>query len=167
MIKKFFKFAKPGKPKQEFISLHHLIEGVYILLTSKMSKKGIEFVREYSEMLPDIYVDENQLEQVIMNLFLNAMDAIRADGKIIVKTELSEFDGNRDGCVNLEIGDTGCGIKDENLEKIFNPFYTTKPDGVGLGLSISSRLIEENAGIIKAESAFGIGTKFIIELPIK
>ena len=167
LLKKFFKFAKPGKPKQEFISLHPLIEGVYILLTSKMSKKGIEFVREYSEILPDIYVDENQLEQVIMNLFLNAMDAIRADGKIIVKTELSELDGNRDECVNMEIGDTGCGIKDENLEKIFNPFYTTKPDGVGLGLSISSRLIEENGGVIKAESAFGVGTKIIIELPTK
>jgi signal transduction histidine kinase len=67
----------------------------------------------------------------------------------------------------LEIGDTGCGIKEENLEKIFNPFYTTKPDGVGLGLSISSRLIEENGGAIKAESAIGIGTKFIIELPVK
>jgi two-component system, NtrC family, sensor histidine kinase AtoS len=167
LLKKFFKFAKPGKPKQEFISLHPIIEGVYILLTSKMSKKGIEFVREYSENLPDVYVDENQLEQVIMNLFLNAMDAIRADGKVTVKTGLAAFDGDQNECVILEIGDTGCGIKDENLEKIFNPFYTTKTDGVGLGLSISSRLIEENGGVIKAESEFGSGTKFIIELPTK
>jgi PAS domain S-box-containing protein len=165
LLKKFFKFAKPGKPKQEFAHLQPIIDGVYILLTPKMSRKRIEFIREFSENLPKIYVDEYQLEQVIMNLLLNAMDAIKTDGQIVVRTGLSDEDDNSDQNVILEISDTGCGIDEENLEKIFNPFYTTKQDGVGLGLSISSRLIEENGGLIKAESAVGKGTKFIIQLP--
>ncbi len=165
LLKKFFKFAKPGKPKQEFIALHPIIDGVYILLTSKMVKKKIEFTREFSENLPDIYIDESQLEQVIMNLLLNAMDAVKANGEIIIKTGLSEKDDRGKQNVLLEIHDTGCGIEEENLEKIFNPFYTTKPDGVGLGLSISSRLIEENGGMIKAESKPGKGTKFVLHLP--
>jgi PAS domain S-box-containing protein len=167
LLKKFFKFAKPGKPKQDFVSLHPIIEGVLILLSSKMSKKGITFIRDFEENLPQIYVDENQLEQVIMNLFLNAMDAIRTEGELRIKTQSAESDLWKFPCVVLEISDTGCGIKEENLEKIFNPFYTTKPDGVGLGLSISSRLIEENGGLIRAESEFGSGTKFTIELPVR
>ena len=165
LLKKFFKFAKPGKPKQEFTHMQPIIDGVYILLTPKMSRKRIEFIREFSENLPKIYVDEYQMEQVIMNLLLNAMDAINTDGQIVARTGLSDGDDNNAQNVILEISDTGCGIEEENLEKIFNPFYTTKQDGVGLGLSISSRLIEENGGLIKAESAVGKGTKFILQLP--
>ncbi len=165
LLKKFFKFAKPGKPKQEFTHLQPIIDGVYVLLTPKMSKKRIKFIREFSENMPEIYVDEYQLEQVVMNLLLNAMDAIKADGQILVRTGLSDEDDNSDRNVILEICDTGCGIEEENLEKIFNPFYTTKQDGVGLGLSISSRLIEENGGLIKVESTVGKGAKFILQLP--
>jgi len=165
LLKKFFKFAKPGKPKQEFTHLQPIIDGVYVLLTPKMSKKRIKFIREFSENLPEIYVDEYQLEQVIMNLLLNAMDAIKTDGQILMRTGLSDEDDNSDRNVILEICDTGCGIEEENLEKIFNPFYTTKQDGVGLGLSISSRLIEENGGFIKVESLVGKGAKFILQLP--
>ena len=164
LLKKFFKFAKPGKPKQEFTHLQPIIDGVYVLLTPKMSKKRIKFIREFSENLPEIYIDEYQLEQVIMNLLLNAMDAIKTDGQILVRTGLSDEDDNSDRNVILEICDTGCGIEEENLEKIFNPFYTTKQDGVGLGLSISSRLIEENGGLIKVESTAGKGAKFILQL---
>jgi len=150
---------------KEFTHLQPIIDGVYVLLTPKMSKKRIKFIREFSENLPEIYVDEYQLEQVIMNLLLNAMDAIKTDGQILMRTGLSDEDDNSDREVILEICDTGCGIEEENLEKIFNPFYTTKQDGVGLGLSISSRLIEENGGFIKVESLVGKGAKFILQLP--
>jgi signal transduction histidine kinase len=168
LLKKFFKFAKPGKPRQEFIDLEPLVEGVYILLASKMKKKNIKFIREYQSRLPKIYVDENQLEQVIMNLILNAMDAIKSSGEIKINTNVLTADDKENQVkVLLEISDNGCGIEDENLEKIFNPFYTTKSDGVGLGLSISSRLIEENGGIMEAHSTAGKGTKFRLSLPTK
>lgn len=164
LLKKFFKFARPGKPKQEFVTLAPIIDGVSILLATKMRKKGIGFIKEYTDDLPQVYVDENQLEQVIMNLLLNAMDSIKEKGEIRVQTSLMQGRGS-DKLVCLKISDNGCGIEDENLEKIFNPFYTTKNDGVGLGLSISSRLIEEIGGFIEVESALGKGTSFTISLP--
>lgn len=168
LLKKFFKFAKPGKPRQDFVNLQPIIEGVYILLASKMNKKGIKFNCEYHSALPQVYVDENQLEQVLINLLLNAMDAIKSEGEIRIRTEtINEKTDYKTAMVLLEINDNGCGIDEENLEKIFNPFYTTKSDGVGLGLSISSRLIEENGGVINAESTIGKGTKFSILLPMK
>ncbi len=166
LLKKFFKFAKPGKPKQEYVALHPIIDGVYILLTSKMTKKKISFERKYAPHLPDIYVDENQMEQVIMNLLLNAMDAVKTDGVITVITSCTQTSEEENQKVILEVRDTGGGIEKENLEKIFNPFYTTKPDGVGLGLAISSRLVEENGGMIKAESAPDKGTIFTLHLPV-
>jgi PAS domain S-box-containing protein len=170
LLKKFFNFAKPGKPKQEFCSLDALIEGVYLLLSSKMKKKEIEFSKDYQSNIPDVYVDENQIEQVLINLMLNSLDALAKSGSIHVilkKAKESELNYT----IGLEIPvvmvleDTGCGINTENLEKIFNPFFTTKDDGVGLGLSISSRLIEENGGKMLVESEVNKGTRFIIYLP--
>ena len=164
LLKKFFKFAKPGKPRQEFVVLSPIIDGISILLATKMKKKGIEFIKDYADNLPRVYIDENQLEQVIMNLLLNAMDAITQKGEIRVTTSIKQ-DKELNHMVYLQISDTGCGIEEKNLEKIFNPFYTTKTDGVGLGLSISSRLMEENSGYIEAESVPGKGTRFTIALP--
>jgi len=168
LLKKFFNFARPGKPKQDFVDVHALIEGIYILLSSKMKKRGIRLNRVYAENLPRIYVDEHQIEQVMMNLMLNAMDAVDRKGEITITTRSWNHSENiNDAKVLLEIADNGIGIKQENLEKIFNPFFTTKSEGVGLGLSISLRLIEENGGSIEVESKENIGTKFMLYLPLK
>jgi len=171
LLKKFFNFAKPGKPKQEFVSLETLVEGVYLLLSSKINKKEIIFEKNVESDIPDIYVDENQIEQVLINLFLNSLDALDKGGSINVNLRFIE---NQDDVVLeksskvviLEIKDTGCGIESDNLERIFNPFFTTKSDGVGLGLSISSRLIEENGGRILVESEKNRGAQFSIYFPV-
>ncbi len=172
LLKKFFNFAKPGKAKQEFVSLDALIEGVYLLLTSKMSKKEIVFNKNYESDIPNVYVDENQLEQVLINLFLNALDAMDKEGTLTVNLKLAEnteANTTKDDkqTVIMELIDTGCGIEGDKLEKIFNPFYTTKTNGVGLGLSISTRLVEENGGEMSVESEPGRGTRFIITLPTR
>jgi len=171
LLKKFFNFAKPGKPKQEYVSLETLVEGVYLLLSSKINKKEIIFEKNVESDIPDIYVDENQIEQVLINLFLNSLDALEKGGSINVNLKFIE---NQDDVVLeksskvviLEIKDTGCGIDSDNLERIFNPFFTTKSDGVGLGLSISSRLIEENGGRILVQSEKNQGTQFSIYFPV-
>jgi len=170
LLKKFFNFAKPGKPRQEFVALDTLIEGVYLLLSSKMRKKEIVLEKNIESNIPDIYVDENQIEQVLINLFLNSLDAMDKGGSIIVNLRLVENEAekvldNASKAVELDIKDTGCGIESDNLERIFNPFFTTKNDGVGLGLSISSRLIEENSGRILVESEKNQGTRFKIYFP--
>ncbi len=171
LLKKFFNFAKPGKPKQDFVSLETLIEGIFLLLSSKMRKKEIICEKNIESDIADVYVDENQIEQVLINLFLNALDAMEGGGVItihlrMVKNRDDVLLDNASQAVLLIIEDTGCGIESENLEKIFNPFFTTKSSGVGLGLSISSRLVEENGGQIFVESEPNEGTRFKIYFPV-
>jgi len=144
LLKKFFNFAKPSKPKQEFQHIEMIIDGVYLLLASRLRKRNILFKTDIADGIPEVYIDGSQVEQVILNVFINAVEAISSDGEIKVKIRIPE----------------------DKLEKIFNPFFTTKSDGVGLGLSISSRLLEENGGKIELDSEEGEGTTFKIYLPI-
>ena len=170
LLQRFFNFAKPSRPKPGFHLLENIIDGVYLLLASRLTKRKINFITEFEENLPPIYIDESQFEQVILNLFLNAFDAMPDGGDLNVraffdKTYTVNTVQNYPGAVIIEISDTGKGIPQEKIEKIFNPFYTSKSDGVGLGLSISSRLLEENQSQIEVESELQKGTTFKIYLP--
>jgi len=171
LLKRFFNFAKPNKPKQKLINIELLIDGVYLLLVNRLKKKNIQFNKTFADFIPQVFVDEGQIEQVILNLFLNAIDAIGAKGgNISVSTGYEEavrLDENKpvQAAVSVKIRDDGHGIRKENLEKVFNPFFTSKPEGVGLGLSISSRLINENGGKIEVASEENVGTEFSIFLP--
>jgi two-component system sensor histidine kinase AtoS len=168
LLKKFFNFAKPGKPKFDYTQVEMLVDGVYLLLASKMKKKNIIFTKLFADDLPEVYVDENQIEQVLINLYMNAIDAMQKGGTLIIRTSQVEqkIKEERQTMVRIDIEDSGKGIDQNNLERIFNPFFTTKSDGVGLGLSISSRLIEENGGKMEVESSISKGTKFSLYLPI-
>lgn len=122
-------------------------------------------------------MDETQVEQVVLNLFLNAIDAMKNGGVLKVSTAKKKLNPIESKKANyslfnqdlyyvlLEISDTGTGISAENLKKIFNPFFTTKSDGLGLGLSICSRLMEENNGKIDVVSQDGAGAAFVLALP--
>lgn len=171
LLKKFFNFAKPSKPKQELQNIEMIIDGVYLLLASRFRKKNIQFKTDFAESIPQVYIDSSQIEQVILNVFLNAVEAINNGGEIhvkisIVKNIKLKEDAASSDAICIAISDNGVGIPDERLEKVFNPFFTTKSDGVGLGLSISSRLLEENGGKIELESKEDTGTTFKIYLPI-
>jgi PAS domain S-box-containing protein len=177
LLKEFFKFARPTRPKPGFHNIGKIIDNVYLLLAPRLKTKEIKFQEDFSTKLPRVYVDETQIEQVILNLFLNAIDAVKTGGflKVFASTKkINPIDGKGANYsvfdqdlyyVLLEISDTGTGIAPENLKKIFNPFYTTKADGLGLGLSICSRLMEENNGKIDAFSTEGQGTTFVLALP--
>jgi len=125
-------------------------------------KYKAEVIEELTE-LPPIKCYPQQINQVIMNLLVNASQAIEGKGKITVRTL------QQDGEVIVEIGDTGCGINPEDLPKIFEPFFTTKEcgKGTGLGLSISYSIIERHGGSIEVESEIGKGSTFRIHLPIE
>jgi two-component system NtrC family sensor kinase len=107
--------------------------------------------------------DPHQLEQVFINILLNASHAMETGGTLKIATKLC---GEHGGVV-VRIADTGCGIPEENLSKIFDPFFTTKETkGTGLGLSVSYGIINSHGGIIEVESTVGVGTTFIIHLPL-
>ncbi len=177
LLKEFFNFAKPNKPNLKFHDIELLIEGVHLLLSPQLKKKRINFLTNFDNGIPKIYVDETQLEQVFLNIFLNGIEAMPEGGDLKVSIGSKKFnilethadnegdDKNQLNFVVVEISDTGIGIPQRNLEKIFNPFYSTKSNGLGLGLSISSRLVDENGGNIDVSSEVGKGTEFRIALP--
>jgi signal transduction histidine kinase len=119
-------------------------------------------VREIESTLPRVMGNRGRLQQVLMNLLLNAVDAMPDGGTIGVRASASA------GRVRLTVSDTGVGIPAEHLEKIYDPFFTTKPrgQGTGLGLSVSYGIVKEHAGTLTAESAPGEGSRFIVSLPI-
>ncbi len=171
LLKRFFNFARPNKPKQDFHHIENIIDGVYLLMASRFKKHKIQYRTNFSENKHKIFADESQIEQVVLNLFINAAEAMPKGGEIQV--EVGETDGirlseNQQGrtVVYVRIKDSGPGIPVEKHEKIFNPFYTTKADGVGLGLSISTRLLEENNGKIEVQSRQGEGAVFSFYLPV-
>jgi signal transduction histidine kinase len=107
------------------------------------------------------------MKQVFMNLILNAIQAMREGGSIFISTRLiSRDEAGRSGqFVQVEIRDTGIGIPAENLDHIFDPFFTSKDEGSGLGLSISHQIVQEHGGYVTVESKVGVGTTFFINLP--
>jgi signal transduction histidine kinase len=178
LLKEFFKFARPLPPRFSFYDIEMIIDSVYLLLAPRFKKNNIKFTKEFEDQIPQVHIDETQIEQVILNFFLNAVDVMPDGGELTVKTSKKKLslqdignekyiasDDEDNQFVIVEISDTGKGIKPEIIDKIFNPFFTTKKDGLGLGLSICSRLIEENQGKVDVISTPGKGTTFILALP--
>lgn len=174
ILQSFFKFAQPAKPKPDYVDVEMLISGIYLLLAPIMRENGIQFRSDAHEKIPPVYVDINQIEQALYNLFMNAIDSMKSkpNGILSVEASVKIRPVINDSGIKLEkkmvcidISDTGDGIKSENLTKIFNPFYTTKRDHVGLGLAISSRVLEENKGWIEVVSEENSGASFTLLIP--
>ncbi len=168
IIKNIRFFARKSKFVLKEIDINQPIEDALMLLNEQLNVHNIHLEKSLAEGLPQIHADANQLQQVFLNLLTNARDAIDSlkrpeGGKITIKSLLSEDKKH----VEVMFEDDGRGIPGENLEHIFNPFFTTKsPDGgMGIGLSIVYRIIENHKGGIKAESEEGKGTKFKITMP--
>ena len=171
LLGRFFDFTRPRKPVQEFHDVEMLIDGIYLLLAPRFKKKKINFLKNSQYEVPQIFVDPGQIEQVFMNLFLNAIEAMPNGGDLMVNISVVANSLNENKKENLrmvcvQITDSGVGIPEQNLEKIFNPFFTTKSSGIGLGLSISNRLIQENGGKIEVTSSVNKGTTFSLFFPI-
>ncbi|HJP60906.1 MAG TPA: PAS domain S-box protein, partial [Gemmatimonadaceae bacterium] len=159
-------FARQHKAEKTYANINEVIENTLELRGYDLSVRGIQIERLYADPPPSTMVDAYQLQQVILNLVTNAEQAMaaidRAHHRLTVRTR-------RDAeTIHIEIEDTGPGIPPDNLERIFNPFFTTKSDGhgTGLGLSISLGIISEHGGRIWAENAAGAGAKFCVDLPL-
>jgi len=158
-------FARPREPKREQTILEEVIERTLQLVTGQSLFHNIEVVREYGQPKPECWVDRAQLQQVALNLIVNAAEAMDGRG-VLTLVICGAEDGN---AAQLEIADSGCGISPENLDRLFEPFFTTKEvgRGTGLGLSISRSIIESHHGTIWAESTVGNGTRFFIRIPTR
>lgn len=153
-------FGRPDRAETDRVDLHEGIESTLALLQHRTTGR-IAVRREYGT-LPLVECAPQQINQVVMNLLMNAIQAITENGEITVRTAADE------GGVRIEIGDNGVGIKPENLKKIFEPGFTTKGArvGMGLGLLISSQIVDRHGGTLTVESEPGSGTVFTVRLPL-
>lgn len=164
IVKGLLDFARQTKPERTESNLNHIMNEVIALLEHQAIFHNIEIVKNHSRRLPLVDVDVTQMQEVFMNLVLNAAQAMQGKGKLTTRTDLTG-DGR---FVEIEIRDTGPGISPDNLNKIFEPFFTTKEigRGTGLGLAIAYGIVERHHGSIWVESEVGEGTSFFIRIPV-
>jgi len=160
IIHRLLTFSKPSRGLLEKADVNELLEFAIKLLEHQYSLKDIRFIRNFADSLPSVEIDKKQMQEVFMNIIKNAAEAMPGGGTIAVSTS------KKSHYLALEIADTGEGISDEVLENIFIPFFTTKKDGTGLGLSVCYGIIKGYGGELKYVSKLGKGTTATILLPI-
>jgi two-component system NtrC family sensor kinase len=174
IIKRLLDFAREKIPVKGFFNLNQLIEETVRFIDRPASLQNIEIRTDLDPTLPPVWGDADLIKQVILNILVNAEQAIEGHGKIVVESRrciakaLSKPGVDALPMVEIAITDTGCGIPEANLQRIFDPFFTSKEvgKGTGLGLSVSYGIIKAHGGGIKVESAVGAGSSFRVYLPI-
>lgn len=164
MVKNLLVFSRQSKLEIRISDLNSIIKNSLMLLSNKIRIQNIEVDLHLQEAIPQIYCDFKQIQQTLMALMINAIEAMPEGGKIIITTRLVDR-----GKVEITITDAGEGIPKENLRYVFDPFFTTKEDakGTGLGLFVAYGIIKDHKGTIKVESEIGKGTSFFINLPVE
>ncbi len=170
IVRNLLDFSRKKEPDFQPLNLVTVLEHTISLLYDQISLMNIKVVKDIEKDIPEIIGDFGQLQQVFMNLILNAIQSMDQGGTLTLK--ISKIGKTGGGCfVNTEIKDTGCGIKEENLSNIFEPFFSTKKGekgmGLGLGLAIVQRIIKDHRGSISVKTKLGQGTSFIIKLPAR
>lgn len=161
MLKKMLSFSKPDQEIRKPTSINTIIDEMLILHVKQLQENSVKVATDFNENIPDIKVSKNQMRQVILNMISNARDAMPDGGTLTFRTYAE------DDTVCVDITDTGMGIQEENITRIFDSFFTTKNSvkGVGLGLSVCYGFIRDHDGDIKVKSSPGEGTTFTIILP--
>lgn len=163
VVSELLEFAKPGQPVLKNEDVNAVIERALRLCGSDASGKGVEVRFQKDEALPLVPLDAERMTQALLNLFLNAIQAMERNGVL----EVSARREGSPGRLAVRIADTGKGISPDVIANIFNPYFTTRPSGTGLGLAIVHRVVEGHGGEIKVESQPGTGTTFTILLPLE
>jgi two-component system NtrC family sensor kinase len=160
---RFLKVARPGTRSRTLVDVNLVVQDTLAFLSHHAERCGIETRLELSEGMPPLRGDESVLGQVVMNLMLNAIQAMSDNGGTLRIATASV-----NGAVTLEVEDTGCGMTEETLKRIYEPFFTTKPTGkgTGLGLFVTHRIVSEWNGRIQVRSDPGRGTLFLVRIPI-
>ena len=161
VVGQLLEFARPVPVKPKPVSLQTLLDDSIKLITDRAVEKGISIRTQNNARTDEVRVDPDRINQVLLNLYLNAIDSMEPGGEL--KVEVSSDGQRRD--VVIKVSDTGSGISREDLSKIFEPYFTTKSTGTGLGLAIAHNIIEAMGGKITVESEKEVGTTFTVALP--
>ena len=153
-------FARPKASHFKEEEINDVVDKSLAFLQTKLKKGNISSTFERGQGLPKVRIDIHQIQQVLINLMLNALQAMKEGGTLTVRTFLKDGDG-----VGIEVRDTGIGVPRSHLKKIFDPFFTTKSEGTGLGLSISLKILENHGAAIDVVSEEGKGSNFTIHFP--
>jgi PAS domain S-box-containing protein len=175
IIGQMLKFSGPPKPTFSTVHVHFVLDKSLLLIQRLLNDKRIKLTRSFGASSDVMEGDQDQLEQAFLNLFFNALDAMEPNGQLEVATELLPPDSVIDALATMKgrpilrvtVRDSGIGIPAENMDRLYEPFFTTKPDGTGLGLAITRRIIHEHQGIISVESEVNKGTTFSLLLPAR
>jgi two-component system NtrC family sensor kinase len=161
IVRSLLEFARQSELKIQNLDVNSVLKKTIALLEHQMTLQEIKLTKNFKP-LPEILADSSQLQQVFLNIILNAVQVMPDGGEITVSTA-----EGKDGFIEVRIADTGCGIPRENLPKLFDPFFTTKKGGkgIGLGLSVVYGIINRHRGKIEVESEVGKGSTFVIKLP--
>jgi len=165
IIRQFLDFARPRPPALQRLDLHKLLEDTLHLVAYELEAQGIILEKNFMDKNPYVAVDGEQMKQVFLNILLNAIQAMPQGGKLTVATFQENLPSLGEELV-VSFRDSGEGIPPEIIEKIFEPFFSTKEEGIGLGLPIGQRIIEEHKGKIRVESYPQKGTTFYVYLPL-
>jgi signal transduction histidine kinase len=171
IVKGLLQFSHHPKPRIREVKLRNLIEMVLSMFEHEARFHNIEIIKEIDPNLPSIMGDDERLSQVLFNLLSNSINAMPKGGTLRISAKTAANEGQlsgKSGFIEIRFQDTGCGIAEENIDKIFDPFFTLKEDrnGIGLGLSLSYGIVREHGGTISVESKVNEGTSFTIYLPI-
>jgi two-component system NtrC family sensor kinase len=163
VVKKLMLFSRQMPPRKGTVNLNQVIEEGLYFLGARCHKAGIELIRELQPDLPHVTADASQLHQVLVNLVVNAVQAMPEGGRLTLRTKCEEEH------VSLIVQDTGIGMSDEVMKQIFIPFFTTKEvgEGTGLGLPVVHGIVTSHGGTMRVESQLGQGSRFEIQLPVK
>jgi len=174
IVERLLELARPARLSFSLIRLPELLERAADLYADQLDDRHIEVVREYARDVPPIQADHEGLYRVVVNLVTNALDAMPAGGRLTLRVGWSESGGpltpwrrrGPDRRVKVEVEDTGGGIPASERDRIFNPFYTTKEGGTGIGLALAHKIVEDHGGTIDFGSGHGPGTAFTVVLPL-
>ncbi len=177
LVNQLLRFARPAKPLLKPMHAHDILEKSLTLLGHRLYQNEIKLARSWQADVDTIRADADQLEQVFLNFFINAMEAMKAGGELTVATEIQEAkdwtspidaaNGEVHEVLRISIRDNGEGIRSEDIAHVFDPFFTTKDYGTGLGLSVVHGIVQEHGGQIEVESEPQKGTAFHILLPLE
>lgn len=162
IVKRLLDFARQTKPQKQLININNIIDNIILLVRNQTSFRNISIEKNLSNSIPEILADKDQIQQVFINIIINAAEAMSKGGSLKIESDL-DINGE---AIIVKFSDTGPGIPEHLKEKIFDPFFTTKENGTGLGLAISYGIIEQHGGDIDLDSTVGVGTTFKIKLPV-